>query len=754
MDKVGHLNKVLEYAARGWRVFPLFYVLKEGGCSCRRENCKRIGKHPTTKNGLQDATTEEATIRQWWGDMPWANIGLATGHGGLVVMDIDDSPIWNDAGEVTGHKVGPASLEALIAANEPLPETLTLKTGSGGKHYYFLTTEDISNSADKLGKHIDVRGQGGYCILPPSNHKSGGKYEWIGDPDAPGAIADLPDWLAAKMVKKKHIDATADYDAAEGEEVKKQSKSGDKMSSEQLVKLLAFIPADCDRDTWWKIGAALKKELGDERGWEAFEEWSKTGGAAYDADVARRHWDSFEDKGITGGTIVHIAKDKGFRGFDKEAADGEEFKQNWVYLAAIKRFVETGRLLEWDKEQFDAMFSHMFERGKPSEHVLRNPAFKKLESATYWPAQEMYVTEGGQTKLNYWRPSGVVAEEGDVSMLLNHVKFLWPDGGPEGDILLDYLAYQVQFPGEKVHWAVMIQGDQGNGKSYFATLMRTVLGYNNVRMVVSEALHEAFTSWQRNTQLIVVEEMMAKQRLDLMNKLKPMITEPWCTIREMYRPPYEQPNRFNFLFFTNHDKALIVDNTDRRYCILRTHVRPHPLANAYYGPLFHWTRQNGPALLHYLQSRPLGDFKAKAHAPMTEGKRAMIASSMLPLDSFIYEHVESCEYPFRHDLVSPATLAKPLSEFNLRANPKELGEALGRLGYQKLGRTRLNGVEQDKVYLWAVRNAESYLDLTSNQLKAMFLEQAANQSGTGSLSDADAIYNGRPKNPVVNGKPM
>ena len=283
--------------------------------------------------------------------------------------------------------------------------------------------------------------------------------------------------------------------------------------------------------------------------------------------------------------------------------------------------------------------------------------------------------------------------------------------------------------------------------------MRTVLGPHNVRMIANDALHEQFTGWQRNTQLIVVEEMMARQRQELMNKLKPMITESWCTIREMYRPPYEQPNRFNFLFFTNHGNALIVDNSDRRYCILKTNAKPHPRANAYYGPLFDWTRQNGPALLHYLQSRPLGDFKAKAHAPMTEGKRAMIAASMLPLDSFIYEHVEAFEYPFRNDLVSPATLVKPLYEFNLRVNPKQIGESMGRLGYLKLGRTRVSG-EQEKVNLWAVRNVESYLELSSHQLKAIWVEQASNQNGTGSQTDADAIYNGRPKNPVVDGKPM
>jgi hypothetical protein len=304
----------------------------------------------------------------------------------------------------------------------------------------------------------------------------------------------------------------------------------------------------------------------------------------------------------------------------------------------------------------------------------------------------------------------------------------------EAKILLQYLAFQVQHPGEKVHWAVLLEGDQGNGKSYFATVMRTVLGAHNVRMVPNEELHETFTGWQRNTQLVVVEEMMAKGRLELMNKLKPMITEPWCTIREMYRPPYEQPNRFNFLFFSNHKDSLILDSTDRRYCILKTDAKPHTSGSTgYYAPLFEWTRMNGPALLHYLMNVDLSDFHAKAHAPMTEGKRALVLQSMLPLDSFIHEHVEACEYPFAWDLHSASMLVEPLSKMNLRANPKEIGNAFSRLGYTNLGRINYSregsgtasGNGTDKIYLWAVRNAEMYKAMTAHQIRSAWLAQIA-----------------------------
>lgn len=745
-----NLQCALEYAQQGLRVFPLFYVLKDGSCSCRpRPNhpCKRVGKHPTTKNGVQDATTDEETIRRWWTETPWANIGLATGHNGLIVVDIDDGDLKKD-GKVIGKKTGSASLQALIDQYGPLPKTRTIQTGSGGRHLYFASTQEITNSANRVGQFIDVRGYGGYVILPPSNHESGGRYAILDD----SPVADMPDWLEARCMGSK-VDISGDTlqeeVVADAREKKEATLTGD-----QLVRLLDFIPPDCDRDTWWQVGAALKKELGDKRGFEAWDAWSRKAEDKYDPKVMPVQWNSFTDKGITGGTIFHFAKTLGeFRGFDVEAADSDSFRKDWCFIAGIKRFVSIETLVEWDKEQFDAMHAPLFSRGKASEHVLRNPNFKRVNGATYWPEQPMWVNEYGLDKLNYWRPLDLTAQRGDVTPFMDHIEYLYPEKR-DAKILLQYLAYQVQFPGQKVHWAVLLEGDQGNGKSYFASVMRRVLGQQNVKMVNNEALHETFTGWQRNTQLIIVEEMMAKARLELMNKLKPMITEPWCTIREMYRPPYEQPNRFNFLFFSNHRDSIIINSTDRRYCILKTNSPPHPKGNAgYYGPLFEWTRKNGPALLHYLKHEvDLSDFQPKAHAPMTEGKMALIAQSRMPLDAFIFEHVEAREYPFHWDLHNPSVLVEMLTKYNLRVNPKEIGNAFARLGFLELGRFREPGA--DKIRLWAVRDFENYREMNNHNLIQLWLMQQNDGIKPADEATIDALSKQKPKNAMLGREPM
>jgi putative DNA primase/helicase len=174
------------YAALGWLVLPLHTTLAEGGCTCGR-NCGRgCGKHPRTQHGLSDATIDPDRVRDWWRAWPDANIGIATGaKSGLFVLDVD---------EVTG---GRAALEALTALHDELPKTLTVVTGGRGLHLYFRHPgQHIANSAGKIGPGLDVRGDGGYIVAPPSLHRTCRRYGWDTERD-PGrvALAEAPLWL-------------------------------------------------------------------------------------------------------------------------------------------------------------------------------------------------------------------------------------------------------------------------------------------------------------------------------------------------------------------------------------------------------------------------------------------------------------------------------------------------------------------------------------------------------------------------------
>ena len=161
------LDSSLGYAARGWPILPL-HAIVEGHCTCN-SSCRSPGKHPRTRNGLKDATTDPAKINRWWTKWPDANIGIATGkQSNLVVLDVDP-----DHG-------GKSSLDDLTASYSEF-ETLSQVTGGKGRHYFFEypeSLEAVKSSAGKIGKGLDIRADGGYIVAPPSTHLSGDKYQW------------------------------------------------------------------------------------------------------------------------------------------------------------------------------------------------------------------------------------------------------------------------------------------------------------------------------------------------------------------------------------------------------------------------------------------------------------------------------------------------------------------------------------------------------------------------------------------------
>src|SRR5690606_16313306 len=112
---------------------------------------------------------------------------IATGPGsGLFVVDVD----------VADGKAGDDTLAALEATHGPLPETYEVITGSGGRHIYLAwpVGVDIRNDqSGRLGPGLDIRGDGGQVLAPPTLHPNGTPYAV--DLGAPDHVAAAPDWL-------------------------------------------------------------------------------------------------------------------------------------------------------------------------------------------------------------------------------------------------------------------------------------------------------------------------------------------------------------------------------------------------------------------------------------------------------------------------------------------------------------------------------------------------------------------------------
>jgi hypothetical protein len=148
---------------------------------CHWDVCENVGKHPRTKHGVEDATTDEAKIRDWWEMWPQANIGRAFDDGEFAV-DVDP------------RNGGAETYRALIEKHGQLPPTMAQLTGSEGNHYLLKVPPGVKLRG-KLGAGIDIKKKGGYIVLAPSLHQSGRRYEWV--KDAP--VADAPAWMLDKL---------------------------------------------------------------------------------------------------------------------------------------------------------------------------------------------------------------------------------------------------------------------------------------------------------------------------------------------------------------------------------------------------------------------------------------------------------------------------------------------------------------------------------------------------------------------------
>ena len=207
------LEYALKYAEISWSVFPCHFI-NDGACSCGKTDCNSPGKHPMTRHGVKEASNDPSIVREWWEQSPRANIGIATGpDSGVFVIDLDGQE-------------GIDAFATLQEENGPVPSTPTVWTGGGGQHLFFAyPNSKVIKTRTKIGgQSIDVRGDSGYVIAPPSSHVLGKDYRWEVPPfDSPLAVA--PDWVlelitaphaAVRVESSSLFDVSLDLDTAPG----------------------------------------------------------------------------------------------------------------------------------------------------------------------------------------------------------------------------------------------------------------------------------------------------------------------------------------------------------------------------------------------------------------------------------------------------------------------------------------------------------------------------------------------------------
>ena len=212
MNDLNHSAEVykqaLEYLRRGFSVIPVGKDKKPMFVWEKYQN--------------QKPTEEE--LAGWFFDMKPAGIAILTGQlSNLVVLDVEVD------GDISGLEI---------------PVTPTVKTGGGGQHFYFKHPgREVKNKVRVRGRKIDIRGDGGYIIAPPSLHASGNKYEWLVDLSTP--LAEMPEWMNTQLPKPKDTPVPQNLTQSKGwDEITYGVEEGRRHDSATRIagKLLAHIP--------------------------------------------------------------------------------------------------------------------------------------------------------------------------------------------------------------------------------------------------------------------------------------------------------------------------------------------------------------------------------------------------------------------------------------------------------------------------------------------------------------------------------
>jgi hypothetical protein len=193
------------YARLGLPVLPLYHVLPDGACACRKQehapggsDVGRAGKHPRNKGGVPDASTHPQRVDSWWLRWPQAGIGIATGKG-IDVIDIDSRVALQDIAD-------------LLSA-ERVPQALALaRSGRSGDEGLHWVIPSVAGSRNQVGllPAVDYRGLGGYVVVAPSLHRSLGRYAWLSDVSLPEGDACRGRALQVSLSWEQSVPAQSD----------------------------------------------------------------------------------------------------------------------------------------------------------------------------------------------------------------------------------------------------------------------------------------------------------------------------------------------------------------------------------------------------------------------------------------------------------------------------------------------------------------------------------------------------------------
>lgn len=320
--------------------------------------------------------------------------------------------------------------------------------------------------------------------------------------------------------------------------------------------------------------------------------------------------------------------------------------------------------------------------------------FPKVQEACFRPElpPATIIEEEGYSMVNTYTPIITACTPGDPTPFIGHVRKLIPDPNDYA-ILMAYMAALVQYPGVKFQWAPLLQGVQGNGKTMLITALTRAVGNRYSHLPNAEDISNKFNAWIIGKLFIGIEEIYVADRRELVNVLKPLITNKRVDIQGKGADQKTGDNRANFMLTTNHKDAMLITDEDRRYAIFfsaqqhKEDLLRDGMGGSYFPDLYRWADTGGYAIInHYLRNYQIPDALNPAttchRAPATSSTLEAIKSSLGSIEQEVLEAIEEGRSGFAGGWVSSLAFDRLLDDRRLstrlpRARRKDLLLSLG-----------------------------------------------------------------------------
>lgn len=273
----------------------------------------------------------------------------------------------------------------------------------------------------------------------------------------------------------------------------------------------------------------------------------------------------------------------------------------------------------------------------------------------------------------------------------DHIRNILPD---DWQTIIQWMAYNVQNAGRKILWSPIIKGIQGDGKTTIGAMLGAAMGHGNVRMISPEETKADFNGWAEGSCVGILEEIRIKghNRHDVMNKLKPLITNDKISVVRKGRDGRNIPNCTNYLALTNFEDALVLDDEDRRWGVFFTKYKTREELTAatndeYWDALYDAINNYPDVIRGWLMNYDVSDFVRTKAPMMTDAKRKMIEAAKPQEFMNIRDAIEIGGFGVTTEVVATDCLNTLLRENGEKPiNGLSLNKIMLELGFMKIER--------------------------------------------------------------------